>query len=220
MTRKKRKKKVERKAPSGTITGKAKRNDWQTPELLLGHVRAYSPDGEIHLDPATAPGNPTRARRFYAPAPRSKWKLCSHNGGEWTGTNGLRADWLKISKGGLVFVNPPYGEAAGGVRWLEKIGLEGRRGCHMVALISCSRFEQSYLTATLREANAVCFPRGRVAFRNPDTGDEVPGGAYASMFVGFNVTLWRWRRAFESLVCGPKLREAGERSACFELRPL
>lgn len=209
----------EPKAPSGTITGEAKRNDWQTPERLLAGPRAYA-GGDILLDPATAPDNPTRARKFCAPSPVKRWKLRAANGGAWIARDGLAIDWAAEARGGLVFVNPPYGQKAGGVRWMDKIAAEARRGCVLAVLLGASRWEQPYFTGMLREASALCLVRGRVAFRNPDTGDEVPGIPYASIFIGFNVVPWRWRDAFEPLAGTATLQARGERSPCFELRAL
>lgn len=212
--------KPERKAPTGTITkGEAKRNDWQTPEHVLERVRVLAPGGRIALDPATAPSNPTRALRYCAPGEMSQWHL-GKGGGEWVAHDGLAADWLKLAKGGLVFVNPPYGRAAGGNEWIRKIGEEGRKGCRMVALLGVSRTEQGYMVGMLREANLVCFIRGRVAFRNPSTGDLVSGNSYSSWAIGFNLDPRRFRVALEPLAGTPTLRERGELSGCFRLEAL
>lgn len=210
--------KRERKAPTGTVTpGEAKRNDWETPELLVEAIHGYAP---IVLDPATAQNNPTRARKFCSPAPRHKHNLRAKNGGEWIATDGLGLDWTQAARGGLVYTNPPYGRAAGGVEWLRKIEAEAAKGCEIIALLGCTRFEQGTLTGMLCRANALCFLRGRLAFRNPDTGDEVAGYCFASMLIGFNVERWRFRRAFEPFASGPGLRKKGERSLCFGIEPL
>ena len=213
--------KPERKAPAGTITkGEAKRNDWQTPEDVLERIRLVCPSGDIALDPATANDNPTRARSYCSPAPVERWKLQAKTGGAWVSRNGLTTDWVKEARGGLVFVNPPYGRAAGGNDWILKIGEEAARGAMIVALLGVSRTEQGYMTDMLVEANALCFIRGRVAFRNPSTGDLVSGNCYASWAIGFNVDPRRFRLALEPFAAGSKLRAAGARSACFELRAL
>jgi len=60
------------------------RQDWRTPPYFLDLVRQV---GEIALDPASAPDNPTNARRFYA-------------------QDGLALPW---DRDGLAFINPPYG---------------------------------------------------------------------------------------------------------------
>lgn len=226
MARKKRKKKAARKAPSGTITqGKAKKNDWQTPEHILEAVRTLDPNGVIALDPATAPDNPTGALRFCSPEqPRLTIGRLDPafraNGGRWIGPNGLEQGWRAVVGDGLVFVNPPYGAEADGVAWWRKIAKEARRGCRIVHLIGVSRTEQEYATACMQEANVVCFVRGRVAFRNPATGDLVSGGCYASMLLGYNLAPWRFRRAFEGVAGTSGLQRRGKRSACFELRAL
>lgn len=64
---------------------------WQTPTWFLTLVRQVA---AIALDPATAPNNPTGARRFYTEE-----------------DNGLLLPWPKT---GLVFVNPPYGRHLSG----------------------------------------------------------------------------------------------------------
>lgn len=155
-----------------------------------------------------------------APGEGMRDRLLGVNGGEWLGTNGLTRDWRKTVGDGLVFCNPPYGAAAGGNDWFGKLGQEGRKGCRMVAFLGVSRTEQGYLIRMLREASLVCFVRGRVAFRNPDTGEHVGGNCYASWALGFNIEPWRFRHAFEPLAGTTTLQDRGERSACFELRAL
>lgn len=59
---------------------------WRTPAWFLALVRQV---GEIVLDPASAPDNPTGALRVFTPA-----------------ENGLIQPWPSV---GLVYINPPYG---------------------------------------------------------------------------------------------------------------
>ena len=225
MAKRKAKKKTARKANAGTVTGKGKtkQNDWQTPEHILEAVRELG-GGAIGLDPATASDNPTGALRFCAlERPRLdalEPQSTRANGGRWIGSDGLVQGWRAVVGEGLVFCNPPYGAEANGVAWWQKVAAEARKGCRIVHLVGVSRTEQEYATACMREANVVAFVRGRVAFRNPRTGDLVSGGCYASMVLGYNLTPWRFRRAFEGVAGTPTLQGRGERSTCFELRAL
>jgi hypothetical protein len=104
-------------------------NSWETPERLLACVRQWLGD-PIPLDAATAPDNPTRAARFYSGGPR--------------GLDGLAEPW-----DAPWFCNPPYGREA--KKWLAKMAREAdeRPITRGVALLSCTRFEQQYLTDTL-----------------------------------------------------------------------
>lgn len=205
MAKKKKAAKRERKAPVGTITGvPCMKKDWQTPEHLLAGPRAYW-GGQIPFDPATSKDNPTRALQYCA---KGKVHKLGARGGEWVSRDGLSVSW-----GRAAFCNPPYGRDI--AAWLEKMGQEARAGCEIIALLPCARWEQDYFTGPLKEANAVCFIRGRVAFRNPDTGDNVNGNPYANMFIGFGVTLWRFREAFEPLAGSEAMMRRGFRSACF-----
>ena len=61
------KKKRQRKAPTGTITGPCMDTTWQTPPELVAPVRKYF-GGRIPFDAATALDNPCKARRFLTEA--------------------------------------------------------------------------------------------------------------------------------------------------------
>lgn len=183
---------MERKAPVGFIghtDSKQLKVDWQTPPHLLDCVRAYF-GGQIPFDAATAIDNPCGALRFCAPTAELLPKLV--NGGMHVSTDGLTYKWPR-----QVWVNPPYGKATR--EWLPKIAQEARAGCEMVGLLSCARWEQAYFMDMFSQANAVCFIRKRVKFINPATGDAVGGNTYANMFIGWNVDLAAWERAFSEI---------------------
>jgi hypothetical protein len=177
---------TERKARAGGILTKCLSVDWWTPPRLVEAVRRYAP---IALDPATAPSNPTGAHAFVAlPA------------------DGLAVSWLdkgsngpvgRVIAGPLVYVNPPYGKVLRA--WLAKLVAEARTGTHIVTLLPCARFEQGYLHDVLRQAQAVCWVRKRVAFIRAETGDAVGGNAYASMFLLFNGDPAAFADAFDDI---------------------
>ena len=69
------------------MSDKWNKDEWQTPEKVLELVRLIFNGNYIHLDPATAPENPTNAVKFYT-----------------KGDNCLVQDWIA----GNVFLNPPF----------------------------------------------------------------------------------------------------------------
>jgi hypothetical protein len=107
---KRRKKKGERKAPVGTITGPCMDTCWQTPPELVTPVRRYF-GGRIPFDAATAADNPCKARRFVTEE-----------------QDGLAMRWPK-----RVWVNPPYGKALR--LWLPKIAHEAELGSEIKCMI-------------------------------------------------------------------------------------
>lgn len=202
------------KVQAGGVLRTSLDNTWRTPPEVLERVRAYF-GGPIPLDPATGEDNPTGALRFCArPAPKAErgpslFSDPAHApGGALVGPNGLEIEWDVPT-----WVNPPYGEELR--EWLDKIVAEGARGAEVLALLPCSRWETEYFPRLLNAANAVCFHRGRIAFISSIDGQPVSGNPYASMFLGFNVDLGRFRQAFEPLGACYALRALGETPETF-----
>lgn len=158
-----------------------------TPPRVLEPVRAYF-GGEIDLDPATEPNNPTGASAYFT--------------GECPSEDGLLADWSEDGRASIVtarvFVNPPYGPEL--KPWLTKIREEGAKGCEIIALLPVSRTEQYYMMRTLfnLEADMACFVRKRVNFMRP-SGETAKGNPYASVLVGSNCDWTRFKKAFGGL---------------------
>jgi hypothetical protein len=196
---------AERKAPAGGIVRTCLDVTWQTPPEIIDAVRAYF-GGRIPLDPATAPDNPTGAVRFcarpQAPIDRGPSLFGERDqGGELVSTDGLSIPW-----DAGVWLNPPFGKALRS--WLLKVEHEAARGTVIIALLPCARWEQGYMHTLLSAACAAMFFRGRIAFISTLDGERVGGNPYASMLLGFNVDLERFRSAFLAL------------GACFEFRAL
>lgn len=173
---------------AGGIIRKSLDNCWKTPESILERVRSYF-GGPIPFDPATATDNPTKALRFCAGPPGklfAKDSLESKNGLE------VAWDWPW-------FCNPPYGSNI--PAWLVKMSSEAERlpDRDGIALLPASRWETSYMPPTLASSKALCFHRGRIAFISAIDGQPVAGNPGASMFIGWNVDLERFREAFSPL---------------------
>lgn len=165
---------VERKAPTGTITGvEAMRCDWRTPPHLIELVARYF-GGRIPYDAATNDEN-------------------SCNALEFSTADGLEREWPAGT-----WCNPPYGRVIR--KWLRKMSNEAGYGKQVIALLPCARWEQGYFMDAMSNANAICLVRKRVNFINPVTGDAVSGNPYANMFVGWNVDQRRFAEVFSE--CG------------------
>jgi phage N-6-adenine-methyltransferase len=161
------------------------KHDWRTPDEVLSLVRRL---GCIDLDPATAPDNPTGARRFYTAA-----------------DNGLRQSWEST---GIVYCNPPYGRALG--PWAKKMRDEGSRN-EIVALLPArpdTRWFQEYVTT----ASALCFWRGRMTFEGAPApapfpsvlaywGDRWP--AFSKVFKGYGWIVLPPRHKAEEPIARP-----------------
>lgn len=137
------------------VDKQAKFNDWMTPERLLRPIHTLA-GGQIGLDPATSPGNPAGARKFFTKNDDSLHQ-------EWGGH-------------GLVFLNPPYGkEIVDGVTktefsmWTGKVRRESDKGVEIVTLYSSARHETLAWQNSVfcPKLTAFCHVRGRVAFVLP-----------------------------------------------------
>lgn len=122
---------------------------WETPDVVLDLVRQLGP---IVLDPATTVDNPTGAQLFYTSA-----------------EDGLAQTW---DRGGLVYLNPPYGRGIGD--WAAKCAAHGSMGSvEIVALLPArtdARWWQKYVTS----ADAFCFWAGRLRFKGGQVRGPVP----------------------------------------------
>lgn len=152
---------------------------WLTPENVLEPIRKYF-GGEIPLDPATQPNNPTKAQHFYTEQ-----------------TNGLDQEWNWGT-----FVNPPYGKV---IRdWCHKIGEESirKKDRAILALMPCgsgrpgTRYWQSSIFQP--QLNAICYLKGRLQFMRGD-GTVAKNNTYPSHILGFNVDQKKFAECFQHL---------------------
>lgn len=131
-------------------------NDLNTPLVVLERVRKVGP---IILDPCSNPWSITNA-------------LIVRDGYE-KGC-GLEADWLALSNGGLVFVNPPYGHGQM-KQWAEKIAHEAKRGCEIIAIVK-GDFSTQWWGIVREDATAICYWSKRIKFG----GGAHSAGTFAS----------------------------------------
>lgn len=167
-----------------------------TPERIISPVRDYF-GGQIPLDPATEPSNPTHALAFSTAETKEDLEnqmLQVPDG--WT-HNGLERDWGAHDG---VFVNPPYGKVL--KHWCEKISAEAEAGLPIIALLPAgARFGTRYFQKFIfvPQLDVACFVRGRVKFLRPDLSVTEGQNPYDSVFYGFNVDAQRFAEHFRHL---------------------
>ena len=141
-----------------TVMYSSKNPNWETPDEVLEVIEAYRP---IRLDPCTTEANPTRALEWYTPE-----------------DDGLSQDW-EMEKGGLIYINPPYGRAIS--KWVGKaVGESTRRpytraiGTEIIMLLPARTDTSYWQYGILESANAICFVRGRIKFKGAKSGAPFP----------------------------------------------
>ena len=160
---------------------------WLTPESLLSPVRDYF-GGQIPLDPATEPDNPTKAKFYGCEFPQPEAACLG---------DGLAIRWSLYDG---TFVNPPYGRVIR--RWCRRIDEEAQQGATIIALLPAgARFSTKYFQDHIfsEALNAACFVRGRVKFARPGGDGTVGNNPYDSVIYGFNVDHDKFVKCFGHL---------------------
>lgn len=166
-----------------------------TPEKILEPVRKYW-GGQIPLDPATEPNNPTGALQFCT-GPSSN--------GESLG-DGLQVPWSDYDG---TFLNPPYGKTL--KDWCAKIHEETVLGASILALLPCGpRFATRYWQDHIFNPglDVALFVRGRVQFSRPDGSGTQGSNPYDSQLLGFNVDVDQFVECFKHLGAVVKMEVA------------
>ena len=155
-------------------------HNWRTPDRVLQVVRSMG--SGIVLDPCTDPDNPVGAPKFYTEA-----------------EDGLSRSWHSdvggtAAHGGLVYCNPPYGDAA--KLWVAKAIEESKAGLSVI-LLAASRTDVPWFHDALAASSGVVFCKGRLRFavanKPAATGAPFPSvlfclegdaARFGSLFVG------------------------------------
>ena len=129
-----------------------------TPVEVLAIVEQMGP---IALDPCSNRWSIVRARVALDGSP---------------GQDGLSADWHALARGGVVYVNPPYGR--GKMRqWARKVLAEAKAGTEIIVLTK-GDFSVKWWGTLLGAADALCYWSERIAFRGSDSGAKFPSAAW------------------------------------------
>lgn len=136
-----------------TTTRKRTNQDHNTPVWVVDYVQDFN---TIYLDPCSNP---------WSKIPASlNWELPYHDG--------LTLPWYPRC---LAYVNPPYNNLG---PWVAKCNHEASRFCEIILLVPAdpsTRWGQ----LALRSADAVCWPKKRIAFEGAGgSGAKQPSALY------------------------------------------
>ena len=163
-------------------------NEWYTPPEYIEAARAVM--GGIDCDPASSKiaNRTVKATAFYT-----------------KDTDGLDKPW-----GRRVFLNPPYAQPLVG-HFAEALVRKAHAGeVEQACILINNATETAFFRSILSVASAVCFPRGRIRFLDPDgepSGQPLQGQAV--LYIGDDATAFR--RHFAAF--GPVLPVAWPREA-------
>ena len=155
-------KKVAREAVKRAhVSNNSGNNEWYTPAALIDAARSVM--GGIDLDPASSDtANATvRAAQIFTAE-----------------NDGLAQDWPV----GRIWMNPPYAQPLMG-QFASKFAAEIRRGSHGVVLVN-NATETGWFQEMAAECSAICFPRARIKFLDPDGNPGAPLQGQAIIYCG------------------------------------
>lgn len=150
-------------------------SEWYTPQVYVDAVREAM--GGIDIDPCSCPAanGVVKAATFYDEA-----------------DNGLARQWI-----GRVFVNPPYGDGTVD-SFASKLLAELSAGHASQAVFlvnNCT--ETKWFQGLITQADAVCFPQGRISFWSLEKKSKSPLQGQAVIYFGSNAK--RFKRAFSRI---------------------
>ena len=152
-------------------------NEWYTPPEHIERAREVM--GSINLDPATSElANQTvRAEQIFTLA-----------------DNGLTQEWH-----GQIWLNPPYAQPYI-QQFIEKLvsEVQAERTRQAIALTH-NYTDTAWFHHAAAHCRAICFPRGRIAFVNPDGEKAAPTQGQA--FFYFGTTGDRFLQLFSAIGC-------------------
>jgi phage N-6-adenine-methyltransferase len=139
-------------------------NEWYTPVKFIDSAKVVM--GDIDLDPATSElANETvGASNIYT-----------------SETNGLESPWF-----GRVWMNPPYAQPLIS-NFSDKVAASYASGEVEQAIVLVNNAtETGWFQAMAKEASAICFPKKRVRFYNPEGELGAPLQGQAILYMGGN----------------------------------
>lgn len=145
--------------------------DWRTPRHVVDRVEAVGP---ILLDPCTSEDNPVDADRFFTPD-----------------DDGLKKSWYVYARGGVCYVNPPYGREL--PVWTAKCRDQAALGCQIIALVP-SRTDTRWWQECFADCAAVALWRGRITFEGAPSPAPFP-----SCLFYWGESTWLFERTFRDV---------------------
>ena len=136
-------------------------NEWYTPAEFVEAARGVL--GAFDLDPASSEiaNRTVQAAKIYT-----------------EDDDGLKQDWPI----GNIWMNPPYAQPLMG-QFADKFAAEVRRGSNGIVLVN-NATETAWFQTIAAECSAVCFPKGRIRFLDPDGNQGAPLQGQAIIYCG------------------------------------
>ena len=136
-------------------------NEWYTPAQFIEAARSVL--GGFDLDPASSEiaNRTVKADRIFTAE-----------------DDGLKQEWPV----GRIWMNPPYAQPLMG-QFASKFAAEIRRGSEGVVLVN-NATETGWFQEIAAECSAICFPRARIKFLDPDGNPGAPLQGQAIIYCG------------------------------------
>ena len=155
-------KQVAREKVKAHVARSSGNNEWYTPAEFIGAARAVL--GGFDLDPASSEiaNRTVQAHRYFT-----------------SEDDGLAEEWPL----GRIWMNPPYAQPIIG-KFAEKMAREVQRGSSAIVLVN-NATETGWFQTMATEASAICFPKGRIRFLDPEGNSSgVPLQGQAIIYCG------------------------------------
>lgn len=136
-------------------------NEWYTPAEFIEAAREVL--GGFNLDPASSEiaNRIVKADRIFTAE-----------------DDGLKQDWPI----GTIWMNPPYAQPLMG-KFAERFAAEIRRGSSGIVLVN-NATETAWFQTIAAECSAICFPRSRIRFLDPEGNPGAPLQGQAIIYCG------------------------------------
>lgn len=143
-------------------------NEWYTPKEIVESARLVM--GAIHLDPASSSiaNESVMADRFFTKE-----------------EDGLKHEWS-----GCVWLNPPYAQPAIS-HFSEKL-CESLGDVTQACVLVNNATETGWFQSMARKSSAICFPRQRIKFLDPEGNLGAPLQGQAILYLG------QWKDSFKA----------------------
>lgn len=136
-------------------------NEWYTPASFIEAARAVM--GGFDLDPASSEiaNRTVQADRIFTQE-----------------DDGIKQDWPL----GRIWMNPPYAQPLMG-QFADKFAAEVRKGSEGVVLVN-NATETAWFQTIAAECSAICFPKTRIRFLDPEGNPGAPLQGQAIIYCG------------------------------------
>lgn len=150
------------------VSNNSGENEWYTPAVFIEAARAAM--GGIDLDPASSEvaNRTVKASQIFTAQ-----------------DDGLAQDWPI----GRIWMNPPYAQPLMG-QFAQKLADEARRGSEAIVLVN-NATETAWFQVMGAVCSAICFPKSRIRFLDPEGNPGAPLQGQAIIYCGDN------RKSFE-----------------------